>query len=129
MTAALQGVDNIVIDVGDLERAQRHYRALGFVEKFAFPGLLGFAIGEERPGLIVRQVVDLPESNAAIGPHLWIEVPDASSLAARLGVADVKEVRTGYVFEVTDPWGNTVGFTDYVHDPARARPAGHRSQI
>ncbi len=122
MTAELRGVDNVLIEVGDVERARDHYRALGFVEKFAFSGLVGFAIGDERPGLVVREVQGLAESDVAIGPHLWIEVADAAALAAHLGIADIREIRTGRVFEVTDPWGNTVGFTDYAHDPARARP-------
>jgi hypothetical protein len=31
------------------------------------------------------------------------------------------ELRTGWVVEVADPWGNLIGFTDYLHAPERAR--------
>ena len=30
-------------------------------------------------------------------------------------------IPTGWAFEVTDPWGNVVGFTDYVERPEMGR--------
>jgi hypothetical protein len=118
------GVDNVLFDVGDLDAARAHYAALGLVERFAFPGIAGFAIGDERPGLMLREVAGLPESDAR-GPHLWLEVADAASFARDHGVeAPIRAIRTGAVVEVTDAWGNTLGFTDYTTDPARARAAG-----
>jgi len=32
------------------------------------------------------------------------------------------EIKTGWVVEFADPWGNVIGLTDYVKDPAKARP-------
>jgi len=39
-------------------------------------------------------------------------VDDARAVAARLGL-EAFRIATGWSVETTDPWGNTVGFTDY----------------
>jgi hypothetical protein len=47
----------------------------------------------------------------------------AKALAAA-GVAllgEPRELRTGWLVEVADPWGNVVGLTDYLLAPERAR--------
>jgi hypothetical protein len=31
------------------------------------------------------------------------------------------EILTGWAVEVADPWGNVLGLTDYVKDPAKGR--------
>lgn len=125
------GVDNVLFDVGDLERAREFYGDfLGLDEKFAFPqvGLVCFRLGDEEPGLLVRA------SGAELGaprpsPRLWLEVPNARAAAATLGdagvglLAEPRELRTGWVVELADPWGNVIGLTDYLNDPGRARPA------
>jgi predicted enzyme related to lactoylglutathione lyase len=57
----------------------------------------------------------------------WVEVTDARAFGAALqakGVALIGEPRelfTGWVIEVADPWGNLIGFTDYVKMPDQAR--------
>jgi predicted enzyme related to lactoylglutathione lyase len=124
------GVDNVLVEVGDLERARRFYgELLGLPEKFAFPqiGLVCFRLGDEEPGLLVRAGTVEPGPPRQ-SPRLWLEVPNARAAAALLGDAGVAlleeplELRTGWVVEVADPWGNVIGLTDYSGDPARARP-------
>jgi predicted enzyme related to lactoylglutathione lyase len=50
-------------------------------------------------------------------------VPDAQAAGAALAAAGVallgepRELRTGWVVEVADPWGNVIGLTDYRHTP------------
>jgi hypothetical protein len=119
--SGILGVDNVLFDVGDLGAAREHYAGLGLVERFAFPGIAGYALGDERPGLLLREVAGC-ELSGPRGPHLWLEVADVAGFAAEHGiVAEQRTIRTGVVVEVTDPWGNTLGFTDYSLDPARAR--------
>jgi predicted enzyme related to lactoylglutathione lyase len=54
-------------------------------------------------------------------------VADARAAAAHLREAGVvplgepREIRTGWVVEVADPWGNVVGLVDYAKAPDRAR--------
>jgi predicted enzyme related to lactoylglutathione lyase len=126
------GIDNVLFEVGDLEGARRFYgELLGLPEKFAFPriGLVCFQLGAEEPGLLVRAGAVEPGAPRS-SPRLWLEVPNARAAAALLGDAGVplleepRELRTGWVVEVADPWGNVVGLTDYLNDPARARPVG-----
>lgn len=42
---------------------------------------------------------------------MWFEVTDAH-LADRFDVAP-QRIRTGWVIEARDPWGSTIGLTDY----------------
>lgn len=122
--SGILGVDNALFDVGDLERARAHYARLGLCERFAVPGLVMYALGDERPGLLLRAVDALPESTA-LGPHVWLEVADSARWAADHELDEpVRDTRTGRVVEIADPWGNTLGFTDYVFQPSLARPAG-----
>ena len=125
------GVDNVLFDVGDLGRAREFYGGLlGLEEKFAFPqaGVVCFRLGDEEPGLLVRASGAEPAAPRP-SPRLWLEVPNARAAATTLGdagvglLAEPKELRTGWVVELADPWGNVIGLTDYLNDPARARPA------
>jgi predicted enzyme related to lactoylglutathione lyase len=67
------------------------------------------------------------------GHKVWFEVPDARVAAEELATrgaplcAPPFSIGTGWVVEVTDPWGNVLGFTDYADRPDLARPAvrGH----
>jgi hypothetical protein len=36
-------------------------------------------------------------------------------------LGEPRELRTGWLVEVADPWGNVVGLTDYLLAPERAR--------
>jgi predicted enzyme related to lactoylglutathione lyase len=123
------GVDNILLDVGDLEVARGFYGGrLGLGVKFDFPeaGVVGFRLGDEEPGLLVR-AGDVPLGAPRPSPRLWLEVPDARAAGAALAAAGVtllgepRELRTGWLVEVADPWGNVIGLTDYRNAPERAR--------
>jgi len=55
-------------------------------------------------------------------PRVWLEVADARA-AGVTTLDEPRELRTGWLVEVADPWGNLVGLTDYVNAPKRARSA------
>jgi predicted enzyme related to lactoylglutathione lyase len=112
------GIDNVLHAVGDYEEAKQFYGVrLGLAMKFEVPaaGIALFNLGREDPGLLIRRQDMAP-------PRVWLEVPDAKAVAAELGGAE-REIQTGFVVEITDPWGNVIGFTDYTKMPSRARKA------
>jgi len=129
MTISILGVDNVMLVVGDLREGRRFYEGvLGLRVKFADDehGILGFAIGEEEPGLVIRaQTIEKCEPRQT--PRVWLEVPDARAAAAALEalgqslVAPPFHVGTGWTVELADPWGNVLGLTDYVGMPSLAR--------
>jgi len=85
MTISILGVDNVILAVGDLREARSFYEGvLGLRVKFADDehGILGFAIGEEEPGLVIRaQTIEKCEPRQT--PRVWLEVPDARAAAPR----------------------------------------------
>jgi catechol 2,3-dioxygenase-like lactoylglutathione lyase family enzyme len=105
------GLDNVLLDVGDLEAAK---------------GFYGGRLGDEEAGLVVR-AGDVAPGPPRSSPRLWLEVPDARAAGKALAEAGVallgepRELRTGWLVEVADPWGNVVGLTDYLLAPERAR--------
>ncbi|MEV2219700.1 VOC family protein [Nocardia vinacea] len=126
----IRGIDNVLVSVGDLDAAVSFYGGvLGLAVKFTLPeqGIAVFDVGGEVAGVMAR--VD-PRAGAAglSGMRLWLEVPDAVAAAAELeafGVPVVSapfEVGTGWSVEVSDPWGNVIGLTDYRKRPELARP-------
>jgi catechol 2,3-dioxygenase-like lactoylglutathione lyase family enzyme len=125
------GVDNVLFAVGDVLLARRFYTdVLALPEAFAFPeaGIVGYKLGDESPGLLIRLDPDLkPGPPPATQARLWLEVPDTRAAEALLRergaepLGPIRELRTGYVVEVADPWGNVVGLTDYTLAPAMAR--------
>jgi predicted enzyme related to lactoylglutathione lyase len=126
------GVDNIMLAVGDLEQARAFYEStLGLPVKFAVPqaGVVGYRLGPEEPGLMIR-VQSLPPSPPRDTPRVWLEVKDARAAAAALRqrgahiLGQPMEILTGWTVELADPWGNVLGLTDYVKDPAKARKSG-----
>lgn len=123
------GVDNILFGVGSLDEARAFYEGvLGLPVKFAFPqiGLVGYRLGAEEPGLLIRAQQLAPTSPRET-PRIWLEVADARAVAATLQAAGAtllgqpREINTGWVVEIGDPWGNVLGFTDYVKQPERGR--------
>jgi predicted enzyme related to lactoylglutathione lyase len=123
------GLDNVLVDVGDLEVAKGFYGGrLGLGVKFDFPdaGVVGFRLGDEEAGLVVR-AGDVAPGPPRPSPRLWLEVPDARAAGKALAAAGVtllgepRELRTGWLVELADPWGNVVGLTDYLLAPERAR--------
>jgi catechol 2,3-dioxygenase-like lactoylglutathione lyase family enzyme len=126
----VRGIDNVLFAVGDLGAAVHFYAGrLGLPLAFRLddPGVALFRLGDEPPGLLVRQG---PTASAAPGsPRVWLEVADARAATVALAAAGVTplgepfRVATGWTVEVADPWGNVVGFTDYTAMPERGRPA------
>jgi len=126
------GVDNIMLAVGDLGQARAFYEStLGLPVKFAVPqaGVVGYRLGPEEPGLMIR-VQSLPPSPPRDTPRVWLEVRDARVAAAALRekgariLGEPMEILTGWAVELADPWGNVLGLTDYVKDPAKGRQTG-----
>lgn len=124
------GVDNVLFAVGDVLQARRFYTdVLGLTEAFAFAeaGIVGYELGNEEPGLLIRLDPELQPGPPLTSPRLWLEVPDARAAEATLRergaepIGPVRELRTGFIVEVADPWGNVVGLTDYTLAPAMAR--------
>lgn len=126
------GIDNVFVEVGDLDMAARFYQDLlgmPVAKRFDDMGSILFQIGAETPGLGVKEV-QAPRVGAQ---KIWFEVPDARAAAAELRAAGVSLltpallIPTGWVFEVIDPWGNVIGFTDYVAKPELGRSKAARS--
>src|SRR4029450_6519748 len=124
------GLDNVLLDVGDLEAAKGFYGGrLGLGLKFDFPdaGVVGFRLGDEEAGLVVR-AGDVAPGPPRSSPRLWLGGAGARAAGKTLAEAGVallgepRELRTGWLVEVADPWGNGGGPTDYLPAPERARP-------
>ena len=126
------GIDNIFLSVGNLEAAVAHYQQLGLTLRFtiAQTRMAIFSIGEEEPGLILRE--EAP-AGQRVGPSpilAWLEVRDAKGFAAELTAKGIKtvgepfETATGFTVEARDPWGGGLGFADYVKRPDMARKDG-----
>ena len=83
------GLDNVLLDVGDLEVAKGFAGRLGLGVKFDFPdaGVVGFRLGDEEAGLVVR-AGDVPRA-APSSPRLWLEVPDARAAGKAAGRGDL----------------------------------------
>jgi len=126
------GIDNVLLAVGDLDKALEFYhQSLGLPVKFEVPqiGIAAFKLGDEEPGLLVRAQPQSTSSEPVASPRVWLEVADARKWADELsgrGVTPLKpafELHTGWAFEIADPWGNVIGFTDYTKDRSLARRA------
>ena len=124
------GIDNVLFSVGDAVVARRFYsEVLGLTEAFAFAeaGIVGYKLGAEEPGLVIRLDAALAEGPPVGSPKLWVEVVDAHAAEATLRergvvpIGPVSQLRTGFVVEVADPWGNVIGLVDYALAPAMAR--------
>jgi len=121
------GVDKIMLAVGDLAQARAFYEVpLGLPVKFAVPqaGIVGYRLGPEEPGLMIRVHAMPPSPPRA---RIWLEVKDARVATAALRergariLGEPMEILTGWEVEFTDPWGNVLGLTDYVKDRSRGR--------
>lgn len=125
MTAAIQplGIDNVFFSVTDLEAAVAFYVRCGFRRRLQMDAkrMAILAIGRETPGLV------LAEDGGAARGRFWVEVRDASAAAEALraqGLAPREfDTATGASCELADADGNVIGFADYRHRPALARPA------
>lgn len=120
------GFDNVFVPVGDLTGAVEFYRdvvGLPVAKRFDALGMVLFQVGDETPGLGIG-VTDTPHPG---GQKVWFEVPDARAAAEELTAHGVTpaptpfRIPTGWAFELQDPWGNTIGFTDYSFQPKLGR--------
>jgi predicted enzyme related to lactoylglutathione lyase len=124
------GFDNALLPVGDLPEAVAFYERVGLPVKFRLDeaGIALLEIGKETPGLLLR-VEDGFGHRPPPWPatRLWLEVPDARAVARSLSEVGISPLdtpfstSTGYVVEIADPWGNVIGFTDYLKRPELAR--------
>ena len=121
------GIDNVFVPVGDFARAVEFYRDfLGFpvAKRFDEMSMALFQVGDETPGL----GVGFSKTRGDGARKVWFEVPDARAAAEELSAKGVRPLRppfqipTGWVFEICDPWGNVLGFTDYLGKPELGRP-------
>lgn len=101
-------VDNVIIDVPDVARATHWYQAnTGLEAVFSSPDVAVMHTADEHgTGIVLRR------SEHPTRATVWFEVPDARSIADDRGLP-VFNVATGLCVEIQDPWGNTLGFTDY----------------
>ncbi|WP_157685553.1 VOC family protein [Paenibacillus donghaensis] len=127
------GVDNIFLQVGDLALALAHYvDGLGFELKWKMEdkGMAILKIGEETPGLIIRVNPAAGNAGSTAAASFWVEVSDAAEAANELEQRGITlngppfQIGTGWVVEAADPWGNVVGFTDYLLRPQLGRLSG-----
>ncbi|HVW29208.1 MAG TPA: VOC family protein [Polyangiaceae bacterium] len=113
MTIGILGIDNMMFGVRDLDEAISFYERIGFVVRFRVPAppIALFAVGNERPGLLLRQ-----EKTPTPG-RFWVEVRNADAVQSALAERGLQtatvETATGRTVEVTDPSGNVVGYADY----------------
>ncbi|MEU9366076.1 VOC family protein [Streptomyces avermitilis] len=126
----LLGFDNVLLPVGDLDEAVAFYQLAGFPLAFRLDeaGIALLKVGGETPGVLLRQEDELARRPPLwASPRVWLEVRDARITARALagaGVPPLDEpfpVATGWTFEVADPWGNVIGFTDYSKRPELGR--------
>ncbi|MFZ3559418.1 VOC family protein [Streptomyces sp. BH055] len=124
------GFDNVLFPVGDLAEAVAFYERVGFPVKARIDeaGIALLAVGKETPGLLLRTEEEFGHRPPAWpAARLWLEVRDARAVADGLRAAGIElldapfSTSTGYVVEFADPWGNVVGFTDYLKRPELAR--------
>src|SRR5262245_31744878 len=93
-------------------------------------GIALFSIGNETVGLLARVA---PQTSSG-GMRVWLEVADARAAATVLSgrglspLRDPFETATGWTVEVSDPWGNVVGLTDYTLRPERGRSGRERRE-
>ncbi|MFF3203212.1 VOC family protein [Streptomyces sp. NPDC002962] len=126
----LLGFDNLLLPVGDLGEAVDFYERAGFTVGLRFDeaGIALLKVGVETPGVLLRHEEALGHRPPPWpSPRVWLEVPDARAAARRLTEAGVTPLdrpfstATGWTVEIADPWGNVLGFTDYLKRPELAR--------
>ncbi len=66
--------------------------------------------------------LSIAPATARQGPKSVAAVPFRPGLAAGVSPLTVPFlIPTGWAFEVVDPWGNVIGFTDYLERPDLGR--------
>lgn len=107
--------DNFFLPASDLKRGREFYQnILGLSVKFDFPeiGMTGFNVGNQEPAIILSS---RPEAK----PAIWFIVDDVKKefeVLKQKGVHFLTQpflIKTGWVVEFLDPFGNKLGITDY----------------
>lgn len=96
---------------------QEFYEKLGLHKKFDFSdkGMVAFSIGNEEPAIILKNISMFPEQE----PIIWFEVENVLieyDSMVKKGVefrSEPYQIGTGLAVEFKDPFGNTLGITDY----------------
>lgn len=117
----LLGIDNVFFQVGNLDIAIEFFEKLGFKLKFRIPRISSalLEIGGEVPGLMLRESKDPRPSK------MWIEVSDALDAKKTVPEGTLLQTATGITYEISDPWGNIIGFADYSKRPELSRAKGN----
>ncbi len=118
------GITNVIFPVGDLNQAKVFYEKLGFRYKFHIDGLgvVVMGIGEGRQNLVLKKENLSPVKSSPHHARLFVEVEDAHEAKGWLRLRDLVstepiQMPAGWIIEVSDPWGNIVGFSDHTIRP------------
>ncbi|RRD42026.1 VOC family protein [Buchananella hordeovulneris] len=105
-------LDNVIVSVPDVAAAAAWYQdRVGLTAVLVTDAIAVLHTRDRGPGLCLKHSL-----TATGGATVWFEVADARALAAEFS-ATPQRIRTGWVIEFQDPWGNTIGLTDYQEHP------------
>lgn len=101
-------LDNVIVHVPNVPAAAAWYHEhIGLTPILVTNTIAVLHPHDHGPGICLKH------DSAAIGKStIWFEVADARNLADQFNVTP-QHIRTGWVIEIRDPWGNTIGLTDY----------------
>lgn len=123
------GIDNVFFAVGDMTRALAFYKEIGFKLKYRMDALdvSVLAIGSEAPNLILKKENISVSNPSPVRARLFVEIPDVKEAVQELEAKGInlngKPLRlpAGWLVEISDPWGNVIGFADHVIQPEYGR--------
>lgn len=98
-------LDNVIVHVP--AAAAWYHQRIGLTPILVTDTIAVLHTQNHGPGICLKH-----DSVAIGGSTVWFEVADARDLADPFDVTP-QRIRTGWVIEVRDPWGNTIGLTDY----------------
>ena len=116
----MKNYDNFFLGVNNLSEAKEYYQTvLGLQLKFDFStkGMVAFKVGDEEPAIILKD----KNIFSSVKPTIWFEVENVEMEYKKLsenGVVFLSEpfhINTGMAVEFEDPFGNTLGITDYIN--------------
>jgi predicted enzyme related to lactoylglutathione lyase len=114
----MKDYDNFFLPSGDLKKGKEFYQdLLGLSVKFDFSnmGMIAFKVGDNEPALILKDTSKFPNTK----PTIWFVVDNVQEEYKRLKAKGLKflsepfPIQTGLAVEFEDPFGNTLGLTDY----------------
>ncbi|RZK43428.1 MAG: VOC family protein [Pedobacter sp.] len=115
----MKDYDNFFLPADELDSAKDFYqKKLGLELKFDFSdkGMVAFKVGDNEAAIILST-----KKNAR--PAIWLTVEDVRQAYQELTQEGIRftsepyEIMTGLCVEFTDPFGNTLGLTDYTKMP------------